>query len=218
SRDAAGNERYWDGDGDGISIIDLGAYEYQPIYQPIDLMAEATYRQIFLSWQMQEPQRGLSGFRIYRNGAAYADILDPAAHAFRDYSAEEDTLYYYLTALYGSVESASSNTVMVILNPSANTDEQAVTGYNKISVSPNPFNELAVIIYNLEKQSEVELKVYNLKGQLIKTLHKGQQNKGEHVLAWDGSDNRNQPVSAGLYFLRLNASCGILKTHKLLKL
>ena len=218
SRDAAGNERYWDGDGDGISIIDLGAYEYQPIYQPIDLMAEATDRQIFLSWQMQAPQRGLSGFRIYRNGAAYADILDPAAHAFRDYSAEEDTLYYYLSALYGSVESASSNTVMVILNPSANTDEQALPGYNKISVSPNPFNELAVISYTLEKQSEVELKVYNLKGQLIKTLHKGSQNKGEHILAWDGSDNRNQAVSAGLYFLRLSASGGILKTHKLLKL
>ena len=218
SRDAAGNERYWDGDGDGISIIDLGAYEYQPIYQPIDLMAEATDRQIFLSWQMQAPQRGLSGFRIYRNGAAYADILDPAAHAFRDYSAEEDTLYYYLSALYGSVESASSNTVMVILNPSANTDEQALPGYNKISVSPNPFNELAVISYTLEKQSEVELKVYNLKGQLIKTLHKGSQNKGEQVLAWDGSDNRNQAVSAGLYFLRLSASGGILKTHKLLKL
>ena len=218
SRDAAGNERYWDGDGDGISIIDLGAYEYQPIYQPIDLMAEATERQIFLSWQMQAPQRGLSGFRIYRNGAAYADILDPAAHAFRDYSAEEDTLYYYLSALYGSVESASSNTVMVILNPSANTDEQALAGYNKISVSPNPFNELAVISYTLEKQSEVELKVYNLKGQLIKTLHKGSQNKGEQVLAWDGSDNRNQAVSAGLYFLRLSASGGILKTHKLLKL
>ncbi|MDD3548319.1 MAG: FlgD immunoglobulin-like domain containing protein [Candidatus Cloacimonetes bacterium] len=218
SRDAAGNERYWDGDGDGISIIDLGAYEYQPIYQPIDLMAEATDRQIFLSWQMQAPQRGLSGFRIYRNGAAYADILDPAAHAFRDYSAEEDTLYYYLSALYGSVESASSNTVMVILNPSANTDEQALPGYNKISVSPNPFNELAVISYTLEKQSEVELKVYNLKGQLIKTLHKGSQNKGEQVLAWDGSDNRNQAVSAGLYFLRLSASGGILKTHKVLKL
>ena len=218
SRDAAGNERYWDGDGDGISIIDLGAYEYQPIYQPIDLMAEATDRQIFLSWQMQAPQRGLSGFRIYRNGAAYADILDPAAHAFRDYSAEEDTLYYYLSALYGSVESASSNTVMVILNPSANTDEQALPGYNKISVSPNPFNELAVISYTLEKQSEVELKVYNLKGQLIKTLHKGSQNKGEQVLAWDGSDNRNQAVSSGLYFLRLSASGGILKTHKLLKL
>ena len=218
SRDAEGNERYWDGDGDGISIIDLGAYEYQPIYQPIDLMAEATDRQIFLSWQMQAPQRGLSGFRIYRNGAAYADILDPAAHAFRDYSAEEDTLYYYLSALYGSVESASSNTVMVILNPSANTDEQALPGYNKISVSPNPFNELAVISYTLEKQSEVELKVYNLKGQLIKTLHKGSQNKGEHILAWDGSDNRNQAVSSGLYFLRLSASGGILKTHKLLKL
>jgi len=218
SRDAAGNERYWDGDGDGISIIDLGAYEYQPIYQPIDLMAEATDRQIFLSWQMQAPQRGLSGFRIYRNGAAYADILDPAAHAFRDYSAEEDTLYYYLSALYGSVESASSNTVMVILNPSAITDEQALAGYNKISVSPNPFNELAVISYTLEKQSEVELKVYNLKGQLIKTLHKGSQNKGEQVLAWDGSDNRNQAVSSGLYFLRLSASGGILKTHKLLKL
>jgi len=100
----------------------------------------------------------------------------------------------------------------------ARREGQALTGYSKISVSPNPLNELAVISYTLENQSEVELKVNNLKGQLIKTLHKDSQNKGEHVLSWDGSDNRNQALSSGLYFLRLSASGGILKTHKLLKL
>ena len=100
----------------------------------------------------------------------------------------------------------------------ARREGKALTGYRKISESPKPLNELAVIRDTLENQSEVELKVNNLKGQLIKTLHKGSQNKGEQVLAWDGSDNRNQAVSAGLYFLRLSASGGILKTHRLLKL
>jgi hypothetical protein len=45
----------------------------------------------------------------------------------------------------------------------ARREGQALTGYSKISVSPNPLNELAVISYTLENQSEVELKVNNLK-------------------------------------------------------
>ena len=45
--DAGGNERVWDGDGDGIAKIDLGAYEYQPIYAPADLIGQfQPYQQV----------------------------------------------------------------------------------------------------------------------------------------------------------------------------
>jgi hypothetical protein len=218
SRDAAGNERYWDGDGDGVSTIDVGAYEYQPICFPIGLVAEVWQQQIQLSWQLQVPQRGMSGYRVYRNGELYAEIPDPSVLSFRDYSAVNDTLSYYLVALYGSVESFASNTVTVVINSVDNEDAQASPATNKISIHPNPFRDLAVISYQISKHSTVELKIYNLKGQLVRTLHQGQQTKGEQVLAWEGCDDREKPVSSGIYLLRITVDGAQRRAVKLLKL
>ncbi len=218
SVDAAGNERYWDGDGDGITRIDVGAYEYQPVYAPGNLQAELWQQQILLSWQMPEADRGHSGFRIYRQGQPYADLADPSARAFRDFSAVNDTISYFVVALYGSVESAASNSVTVIIDCVANQDAQIVPVPAKLTSSPNPFSELAVISYQLEAKSEVEIKIYNLKGQLVKHLYTGSQDKGDQVLAWEGCDDRNQALPSGVYLLRLSIDGKPKLTHKILKL
>ena len=213
--DAAGNERYWDGDCDGLAIIDIGAYEYQPIYTPLELAAELWQQQIMLYWQMPPLDRGLSGFRIYRNGQPYAEIADPQTTQFRDYSTVNDTLTYFLVALFGAVESPPSNSVTVIINTVANEDEQASPHLTAIKVSPNPFRDLAVISFQLARQSEIELKLYNLRGQLVRELHNGTAEKGEQVLAWEGCDDKGRHLPAGVYLLRLSIDG---KTHKPLKL
>ncbi|MDD4805703.1 MAG: FlgD immunoglobulin-like domain containing protein, partial [Candidatus Cloacimonetes bacterium] len=218
SLDAGGNERYWDGDGDGITRIDVGAYEYQPVYAPGNLQAELWQQQILLSWQMLEADRGHSGFRIYRQGQPYADLADPSARAFRDFSAVNDTISYFVVALYGSVESAASNSVTVIIDCVANQDAQIVPVPAKLTSSPNPFSELAVISYQLEAKSEVEIKIYNLKGQLVKHLYAGSQDKGDQVLAWEGCDDRNQALPSGVYILRLQENGKYRQPLKLLKL
>ncbi len=218
SVDAAGNERYWDGDGDGVTVIDVGAYEYQPIYSPINLAAELSNQQINLSWQMPLMDRGLSGFRIYRNDAAYAEISDPSAAQFRDYSAVNDTLTYYVVAFYGNVESAASNTVTVIIDNVANEDDLAVPISSSISVAPNPFRDIAVISYEIPKQSEVELKVYNIRGQLVRRLFAGNQAKGEQVLAWDGCNDDARYLPAGVYLLRITVDGDAGKPLRMLKL
>jgi len=216
--DAAGNERYWDGNGDGLAIIDVGAYEYQPIYSPLELSAELWQQQIQLFWQIPPLDRGLSGFRIYRNGQPYADIADPETTHFRDFSAVNDTLTYFLVALYGAVESLPSNSVTVIINTVANEDEQASPHLTAIKVSPNPFRELAVISYQIARQSEIELKLYNLRGQLVRELHNGTAEKGEQVLAWEGCDDKGRHLPAGVYLLRLSIDGKMQKPLKLLKL
>ncbi len=218
SVDAAGNERYWDGDGDGNAHIDVGAYEYQPVYAPIYLDAEQWQQQIQLSWQMPIMDRGLAGFRIYRNNEAYADLMDPAARSFRDFSTVNDTISYFVVALYGSVESAATNSVTVIIDCVSNQDAELVPGIAKLSSSPNPFRELAVITYPLAAKSEVELKIYNLKGQLVKRLYAGSVDKGDQVLAWEGCDDQNRELPAGVYILQLRINGKAGSTLKVLKL
>jgi len=68
---------------------------------------------------------------------------------------------------------------------------------------PNPFNPETNIKYYLKSDSFIELDIYNIKGQKIKTLDHGFKKNGEHLILWDGKDNNNKAVGSGVYFYRI---------------
>lgn len=70
---------------------------------------------------------------------------------------------------------------------------------------PNPFNPQTVISYQLSVISQVELSIYNIMGQKVRTLVSGQQTAGRHELVWDGTDEKGQPVASGIYFYQMKA-------------
>ncbi|GEM_PF-5411333 len=70
-------------------------------------------------------------------------------------------------------------------------------------VSPNPCAGSAVISYQLPRTGRVGLKVYNVAGQLVRTLAEGRQEAGYYAARWDGTDNGRMAAAAGLYFVRL---------------
>jgi hypothetical protein len=70
---------------------------------------------------------------------------------------------------------------------------------------PNPMTGCATIRYQLPKDIGVSLKVYNLAGQLVKTLVSGPEKAGYKGVAWDGRSERGKKVGAGVYFYRLLA-------------
>jgi len=66
---------------------------------------------------------------------------------------------------------------------------------------PNPFNPSTTISFIVpEKISMVNISVYNIKGQKIKTLISEELTAGTHNIVWDGSNNSNKCVSSGIYF------------------
>ncbi|MDD4309129.1 MAG: T9SS type A sorting domain-containing protein [Candidatus Cloacimonetes bacterium] len=69
---------------------------------------------------------------------------------------------------------------------------------------PNPFNPTTTISYQLPASGIVELEVYNLKGQLVKTLVKTNQRAGSYSVVWNGTDANNCNVASGVYFYRLS--------------
>ncbi len=89
------------------------------------------------------------------------------------------------------------------------TEDPEVPGFSnlnlKISNYPNPFNPVTIIKFSLPKKSEVELTIYNIKGQKVKTLLKSHLLHGEHSIVWDGKDMNEKPVSSGIYFTKLKA-------------
>jgi len=72
---------------------------------------------------------------------------------------------------------------------------------------PNPFNPTTTIRYSLPSASHVEISVYNILGQKVKTLADGLFSKGIKEVVWDGKNQNGAEVATGVYFY-------IIKTEK----
>lgn len=80
---------------------------------------------------------------------------------------------------------------------------------------PNPFNPETTIAYNIPQTGQTSLKIFNLKGQLVRMLVADILTAGRYRVVWNGEDEDGNRVSSGVYFYQLlNAGRSI--THKML--
>jgi hypothetical protein len=70
---------------------------------------------------------------------------------------------------------------------------------------PNPFENKTTISYSIAKPEKVLLCVYDASGRLIRTLVNERKDPGVYSLIWNGCDNNNRDISAGVYFIRLKS-------------
>ncbi len=84
---------------------------------------------------------------------------------------------------------------------------------------PNPFNPETTISFELRENAQVELTVFNIKGQKVTTLAKGNYTKGINKVVWNGMNTQNKSVSGGVYFYKLtiNDKESLLRKTILLK-
>jgi subtilisin family serine protease len=84
---------------------------------------------------------------------------------------------------------------------------------------PNPFNPTTTIEYSIKEKAHVSLKIYNVAGQLVKTLVNQAQDRTSHhySVQWSGRDNKGNPVASGVYFYRL-VTKGFTQTKKMVLL
>ncbi len=69
---------------------------------------------------------------------------------------------------------------------------------------PNPFNPITTINYSLAEEGNIELIVFNIKGQHVKTLINEKLAARNHQVMWDGKDENSKSVSSGIYFYKMN--------------
>ena len=81
---------------------------------------------------------------------------------------------------------------------------------------PNPFNPATTIQYALPQAADVELTVYNVVGQPVRTLVAEHQNAGRYVVEWDATNDSGHSLSSGMYFYRLQAGGEYHKVKKML--
>ncbi|MCB0263305.1 MAG: T9SS type A sorting domain-containing protein [Calditrichaeota bacterium] len=96
------------------------------------------------------------------------------------------------------------------------TGETAVpTGFSLDQNYPNPFNPQTNIRYRIAEHSFVKLSIYNILGDLVKSLVSETQAPGEKVILWDGTNQSGAAVASGFYFYKLSAG-DVQQTRRML--
>jgi len=83
--------------------------------------------------------------------------------------------------------------------------QQKIAGQNepRVSVYPNPFNPATTIRFRVTEASSVRLHIFNIRGELVRTLWDQETSAGMHERRWNGRDRDGQIVASGVYFYRL---------------
>jgi hypothetical protein len=83
--------------------------------------------------------------------------------------------------------------------------------------SPNPFVANTTILFTTASASDVQLRIYDLAGRVVRTVLDRSLGAGRHQVFWNGDDDAGHPVAKGIYFTRLRAG-SFVAHHKLVLL
>jgi subtilisin family serine protease len=92
-------------------------------------------------------------------------------------------------------------------DPTVGTQPEVVPVFtNNLSKNyPNPFNPDTNICFSIKEEGFVNLKIYNTRGQLVKTIISENLQEGIHFTSWNGKDNSNRSVASGIYFYKMDS-------------
>jgi type IX secretion system substrate protein len=119
------------------------------------------------------------------------------------YSAQRDSFYVF----YSSEFTLGFNEVKVEVTNNQYTNVQSwivdirpAKKYELAQNYPNPFNGITTIPFELQKDGNVNITIYDVLGRKVKTLINKPYTFGKHTITWDGTDIQNNSVASGIYF------------------
>jgi flagellar hook assembly protein FlgD len=75
----------------------------------------------------------------------------------------------------------------------------------KLEISSPVFSYSTTISYQISDPGQVSIKLYNALGQEVRTLVEERKSSGTYTVVWDGTDNKGQDLTSGVYFCKLNS-------------
>ena len=142
---------------------------------------------------------GKIGFMFYNDYTWGSNAITPSYHPNADGG---EVMFMELQITFPPVESTNDPATPAVSN-------MLLQNY------PNPFNPSTTINFDMPAAGHANLSIYNVKGQLVKTLVNDNQPVGRRSFTWNGTDKDNRPVSSCLYFYRLTAN-GSTETKKMM--
>lgn len=171
-----------------------------------------------LNW-VTETETGVLGYRVYRNSLPSLEsalLVSPLIQAqnsstqtFYSYEDTETdgfgTYHYWLQSIDFNDHTWFFGPTSITLIPETEpvpTPEPVTTMH---SVYPNPFNPNLLIPFSLAQKQDVSIRIFNLKGQLVKSISLGSKDTGFHQINWDGITDSGKPCPSGIYEIVLKA-------------
>jgi hypothetical protein len=181
---------------------------------PLTIMNTYTYNEGLLSVNVRHETSGLpvdsAQVTITGTNSFFSDYTDPSGNVTIDIGPVTTE------ALTMTVRGSNVYPKSEALEFESNINEFKSSLLN-IHTTPNPFIENTSINYSLSFGDIVSVNIFDIKGQLIKTLQNGYQSDGNHTVSWDGTNNEGRKVCSGIYYFCLSGS-NYSKTQKIIKL
>ncbi len=189
---------------------------------PVELSAfvgtYTTSNGITLSWTTQS-ENNLLGYNVFKNSVSDLATAERAnfsliagtnttqehVYTYSDKDLEANEYYYWLENIEMDGTSMMHGPVKVIVTSTTPTDPVIPVRTALKAAYPNPFNPSTTVSFDLAKDSQVNITVYNAKGQIVKSLFNGNKNAGQFRLEWNGQDNNGKSCTSGIYFIKMNA-------------
>jgi hypothetical protein len=129
-----------------------------------------------------------------------------------------DTYYYWLESIdYGGIINHYDNVAILTIPDNHGSTNNLIPKPERFGLfqnEPNPVINSTRIAFNLTETAQVDLNIYNLKGQLVKTLYSGFTSK--HTIMWNGKDSNGKELTPGVYFYNLIVNGKTTETKKLI--
>ena len=168
---------------------------------PTDVTAESQDPDVIISW-VAPTSRGIASYNVYRDTELIAEEV--MTSPYEDLNVPSGNYTYNVTTIYdGEWESEMSNGAFVA---HTDVDNLLKPGVTELTGNyPNPFNPTTTISFSIEEAGHVSINIYNMKGQLVKTLKNEHLDAAYHTAVWNGKDNSNKIVSSGIYFYKMRS-------------
>ncbi|MDZ4181942.1 MAG: immune inhibitor A, partial [Candidatus Cloacimonadaceae bacterium] len=147
-----------------------------------------------LTWmEPYDPVLPVMAYRVYKkfDSGPFNFVQETTATNFSEIISLHGAYKYFVKVRYLNTEGTPSDTVAFAF-PYTSNDENVQTPEFVTSLRgnyPNPFNPTTTISFDLAKAGKVKVSIYNIKGQMVKTLANDDFAVGRHSLVWDGKDN-----------------------------
>lgn len=172
-----------------------------------------------LTWVTQS-ETNVSGFYIYRNAesvlatASMISELIPATNTSQQriyiYSDKDllnaSTYYYWLQVVDLDGSDSYHGPISLVYEGGNDVHSPGMPKVTELkSLYPNPFNPSTTISYGLDKTDSVNIKIFNSRGQLVRSLDEGLKTAGYYHLIWNGDDASGKSMPTGVYYIRMQA-------------
>lgn len=141
---------------------------------------------------------------VFINGEEDVTVTDP--DFFIDPRSRSE--FYCGVMLAGGRQNNVDNFTALLSELPVSVDEPVASVPATFALSqnyPNPFNPQTQIDYVVPTAAHVEVTIFNIMGQRVRTLFDGLQDSGQYTISWDGRGQSGLPLASGTYLLRLRA-------------